>query len=190
MLQLSKKQIGQILKQRKVFEGVEAMVGVPWQAIAAIWYRESFSVASPKTPGGPFQFDPVPTKKLQDDLLRRFTSCTAAERKVIVDSGVNDFVAGAILAACWFRHSCKPVITPKATDGQIKDAFYGYNGRKYGTADKSPYVMNGYDEKHMNMRLRGTIPDASQPDGRRWVDIIDKRPGAFTVYKQLKAIGS
>ena len=64
------------------------------------------------------------------------------------------------------------------------DAFYGYNGRAWGPLPtNSPYVMNNFDAQHMNMVIRGSIPDGH--GGRKWIDNIDLRPGAFTVYKQL-----
>lgn len=46
--------------------------------------------------------------------------------------------------------------------------------------------MNGLDEAHKDMVLRGTVPDGK--GGRKRIEIVDKRPGAFTVYKQLKAL--
>ena len=185
-LKLTERQIDRIRQVKHVFEKAQKLTSVPWQATAAVWYRESFSVAPPKTPGGPFQFDPVLHPVTQRMLLKRFTQLSDAEIERYVNKGCNDFEAGAIYAACWLRLKTKPVITPGVSDDIIKDAFYGYNGRAYGSADKSPYVMNGFDEKHKNMVLRGTIPDGK--GGRKRVEIVDKRPGALTVYKQLKSI--
>jgi hypothetical protein len=186
LLKLSEAQIERIRQVKPVFEKVEKLTGVPWQALAAVWYRESFSVTPPKTPGGPFQFDPVLQPVTIRNLLSIFTSLSTDEIQQYARKGVNDFETGALCAACWLRLKTKPIITPRVSDEVIKDAFYGYNGRAYGSADKSPYVMNGFDAKHTNMLLRGTIPDGH--GGRKRVVIIDKRPGAFTVYTQLKSL--
>lgn len=169
-----------------VLKRIQAITGVPWQAMAGIWYRESFSVTPPKTPGGPWQFDPVPPRSALNTLLERFATLSYAERMAILDKGVNDFFAGGVLAACFLKTKTRYPISPNCDPAFIKDALYGYNGRKYGSADRSPYVMNGYDEAHFEMNLRGTIPDGK--GGRKWVDIIDRRPGAFTVYRQLKEL--
>lgn len=185
-LQLSNAQIQRIWEVKPIFEKIELLAGVPWQALAAVWYRESFSVAPPKTPGGPFQFDPIPPPATLKRLLQRFTSLPEMAVEQYVEKGVNDFEAGALFAACWLRLKVGPVVTPQASDALMKDAFYGYNGRAYGSADRSPYVMNGYSPQHHHMTLRGTIPDGQ--GGRRRVEIVDKRPGAFTIYKQLKAL--
>lgn len=185
-IRLTDRQIDRIRQVKHVFEKAQTLTGVPWQAIAAVWYRESFSVTPPKTPGGPFQFDPVLNPVTQRMLLKRFTQLSDAEIEHYVNKGCNDFEAGAIYAACWLRLKTKPVITSDVSDDLIKDAFYGYNGRAYGSADRSPYVMNGFDSKHKEMVLRGTIPDGK--GGRKLVEIVDKRPGAFTVYKQLKSL--
>jgi hypothetical protein len=185
-LKLSGWQMDHIRQVKHVFEKVEALTGVPWQAVAAVWYRESFSVTPPKTLGGPFQFDPILEPAIICNLLKFFTKLSELEIQHYARKGVNDFETGALCAACWLRLKTKPVITPNVSDEVIKDAFYGYNGRAYGSADKSPYVMNGLDEKHLNMVLRGTIPDGK--GGRKRIEIVDKRPGAFTVYTQLKAL--
>ncbi|MBY0451238.1 MAG: hypothetical protein K2X01_11500 [Cyanobacteria bacterium] len=186
VLGLTERQIDRIRQVKHVFEKAEKITGVPWEAIAAIWYRESFSITPPKTPGGPFQFDPIPDKPTLLALLLRFTNLKGKDIDQYIQKGVNDFEAGALFAACWLRLKVKPIITPDAADEVIKDAFCGYNGRAYGSADRSPYVMNGFDQERFNMVLRGTIPDGR--GGRKRVEIVDKRPGAFTVYKQLKSL--
>lgn len=186
ILGLTDRQIDRIRQVKPVFEKVEKITGVPWEAVAAIWYRESFSVTPPKTQGGPFQFDPIPDKTTLLALLLRFTNLKGKAIDQYVQKGINDFEAGALFAACWLRLKTKLIVTPDVSDEIIKDAFYGYNGRAYGSADRSPYVINGLDPEHSNMVLRGTIPDGQ--GGRKRVEIVDKRPGAFTVYKQLKSL--
>lgn len=185
-LKLSVDQIKKIQAVQPVFQKVEETTGVPWEAVAAVWYRESFTVQPPKTPGGPFQFDPTPSRATQLALLVRFTQLTGAQIYNIIEKGLDDFENAALMAACWLRYKVTPMITPNVSDEVIKEAFYGYNGRAYGAADRSPYVMNGFDAAHHRMQLRGTIPDGK--GGRHPVNIIDTRPGAFTVYKQLKSL--
>lgn len=174
-----------IIAQRKpVFEHAQALTGVPWQAIAAVWYRESFSVTPPKTPGGPFQFDPVPPRARLNELLKSYTKLDENERAALIGKGVNDFQAGTVFCACWLRHQSKANLSVDHSDAAIKDAFYGYNGRAWGAnPDNSPYVANESDLKHDDMIIRGTIPDGH--GGRKRIETIDGRPGAFAVYRQL-----
>lgn len=186
---LTPDQVKKVLSQRAVFVYVEKATGVPWQAVAAVWCRESLSVAPPKTPGGPFQFDPAPTRQKLIWLLSTYTNLPNKDIINMADKGVDDFTVGALACAGWLRHKVTPRITPDVSDAVIKDAFWGYNGRAYGSAEKSPYVMNGWDEARMEMMLTGTIPDKDRPGHR--IEIKprpEKRPGAFCVYKQLQAL--
>lgn len=184
---LTKVQIDKVLEHKDLFQKVEAATNVPWQAVAALWTRESFSVASPKTPGGPFQFDPVPPDARLRFLLDRYTNLGVPEKLDLVARGVDEFKSAAYFAACHGRDRANPVITPDVSDEDIKDFFWGYNGKAYGAANKSPYVMNGFDTAHDGMVLTGTIPDKNHPGKRiRIKPRPERRPGAFTVYKQLK----
>lgn len=191
-LQLTQAQVDKILKLKPHFLKAQEAAGVPWQAVAAIWMRESGSVAPPKTPGGPFQFDPAPPAAALKSLLRQFTKLSAAEIEQIAKKGVNDFAGSAILAACFLRTKTKPILSVNAPDEVILDALWGYNGKVQKSAWHSPYCVNGYDDAHMNMVIRGTLPDGK--GGRKPVldrntgkPPLDKRPGTFTMYKQLKA---
>jgi hypothetical protein len=186
---LNQKEIQHILIEKPVFLRAQKLVKVPWQAMAAIWYRESFSVTPPKTPGGPFQFDPPnPSRSALKASLKRYIKDLAdSELQQIVNGGVNDFHSACILAACHLRDKAKFVLADDHSDTAIKDAFYGYNGRAWGPhPENSPYVMNNFDAAHMNMRIRGTVPDGKS--GKKWIDTIDMQPGAFTIYKQLVAL--
>lgn len=165
---------------------IQTVTDVPWEAMAGIWFRESFSVAPPATVGGPWQFDPPPNDWKVQGLLDRFTKLSVTDRHTIAQKGINDFYAGGVIAACFLRTKTGPVIHPGVADEVIKDAMWGYNAKVYGSADHSPYVMNGYDAKHFPMKLTGSIPDGH--GGRKHIEILDKRPGAFTVYRQLKEI--
>lgn len=177
--------IAKIVAVKSILQQAEKLTGVPWQMIAAVWYRESFSVAPPKTPGGPFQFDPIPSINVLNGLMLDFCpTLDQVVRQYYINTFLTKFDVGAILAACWLRHNCKLDLKTDHTDIAVKDAFYGYNGRAFGPhPESSPYVYNNFDKMHTNMHLRGSIPDGK--GGREWIDIIDKRPGAFTVYRQL-----
>lgn len=187
---LSEDQLEKIVKNiRPYTERIEKITGVPKEAMEAINYRENSSrLTNPSTPGGPWQFDPIPSPDKVDYLLQRFTSLTKKERNEIIVKGVNDFFAGGVIAACFLRTKTGPVIHPQVEDDVIMDALYGYNGRAYGDATNSPYVYNGYDKEHYRLRVRGSVPDGK--GGRRIVNNPDTRPGAFVVYKQLKTAGN
>ena len=183
-LRLTERQLSKLLGHREMFEHVERLTGVPWRAMAAVWYRESFSVAVPKTPGGQFQFDPPPPDHQLRWLLHTFTQLEPAEIEQLIKRGICDFEAAALFAACHLRTKVRPVVTPDASDQLIIDALWGYNGRAYGSADHSPYVMSGLDAEHDGMIIRGTIPD--QAGGRKRIATVDRRPGAYVVYRQLR----
>ncbi len=154
---------------------VEEHTGVPWQAIAALWYRESFAFST-KEPSGPFGFtveERTPTALRL--LLDRFTDLDATEKELLV-SMASVFEAACYFAACRLRLKTAPVITPHATDEQIKDALWGYSGRYSAAAYQSSYVMNGFDENHLNMI---TIRPGVEP-------AVDSKLGAFSVFKLLK----
>lgn len=72
----------------------------------------------------------------------------------------------------------------KNDDSVVKDAFWGYNGRAYGSADKSPYVMNKFDDQHQDMHIHGTV--LNEAGKRIHINNVDKKMGAFTFYQQLK----
>lgn len=186
-LKLTPSQINKIKTVKPILLKAQQLTGVPWQAIAAVWYRESFSIAPPKTPGGPFQFDPIPAVAIIEGLLRTFVPLFPALLVEYAESMVvNDFEKAAVLAACWLRYKSKYPLAKDHSDRALKDAFYGYNGRAWGPhPESSPYVYNNFDSKHMNMVIRGSIPDPKSKTGRRFISTIDKRPGAFTVYRQL-----
>ena len=186
MLQLSDIDIHHVQDAYPILLQIQQKTGVPWQALAGIWYRESFSMTPPTTPGGPWQFDPPPTDARIVDWLNRYTNLDDFEKGTVRTKGVNNFYTGGILAACHMQESVNGVLKPDCPDNFVKSAIYSYNGRAYKNADDSPYVMNGFDADHNGMHLRGSIPNGH--GGRSWIDIIDHRPGAFVVYKQLKAL--
>jgi hypothetical protein len=197
LIRLSATEIATIKAHKLPLIEAESVIKTPWQMLAAVWYREHGLT----TGNNPFQFDPPPPHAKILGLLNSYTDYKPLKYSI------DDFSFAAILAACYLRAKCRhplviiesfqqpfpkdvnlekipevetvQVITQNTLDEAVADAFYGYNGRAYGSNPfNSPYVANEMDELHHNMSFRGTI------DGK-WVDIIDKRPGAFVVYKQL-----
>lgn len=185
---LNKAQIEKIRSVRMHFRRAQELTGVPWRAIATLWYRETFSVAPPTNrQGGQFQFDPPPSKSTLIGYLAKYIlpgKLTGEEKAELLKRGIEHFPTAAIFAACHLRHKAHAVLTPDAKEDEIKDAFYGYNGRAYGSADKSPYVMNYADFDHYEMRVRGTVRDQNGNNMR--VDNINKQIGALVVYRQLQ----
>jgi hypothetical protein len=185
---LSQADLDKMKNNKHVFTQAEIFTDVPWQAIASIWYRESFAIESPKTPGGPFQFDPKPNSIMISALLKSFVKMNPAAFDAfeidVCRFGIEDFASAAIIAACWLRHQCRFDLSKDHSDTAIKDAFYGYNGRAWGIhPESSPYVYNEFDVMHHAMTIRGSIP--LKGGGRKFISSKDLRPGAFTVYKQL-----
>lgn len=181
---LSPEQLQKIAVVKIAFTRAEALTNIPWQLIAAIWYRESFSITPPTTPGGPFQFDPLPATSVLQALLKTYTIAPDTVVHDLLVKGVNDFTAGAVFCACWLAHQCKFDLKTNHTDIAIRDACYGYNGRAWGPhPESSPYVNNEFDQMHHAMSIRGSVPMIG--GGRKWISTVDQRPGAFTVYKQL-----
>lgn len=188
---LDKNQLQAFVRVKAILQRAAALTGVPWQAIAAIWYRESFSVASPETPGGPFQFDPPLSQVRMRKLLTTYCpSLTPAERELLIYQGLDKFASAAVFAACWLREMSQYNLKDNHSDQAMLDAFYGYNGRAFGPNPyNSNYVVNELDLAHDDMLIRGSIPDKNNPGKRIWIKKTDLRPGAFTVYKQLLEAG-
>jgi hypothetical protein len=180
-IKLDKNQLYYIYQFKHVFNKASGLTNVPWQLLAGIWTRESFSVASPKTPGGPMQFDPPLSFSQITSLLHKYTNLTTIDIEKYARKGANDFPIAVICAACFLleKMNGKPI----RTDADIMTAAWRYNGAVGHNPTNSPYVYNGFDAEHNGMRLIGTIPDGH--GGRKKVDIVDHRPGAFTVYTQL-----
>ena len=135
--------------------------GVPWEAIAALHYREhNFYRDNPKNGQGPFQLYDLHNSNPSDPRLK-------------------DFRQSAQYAATFLRNKVANKLVPgKPLDADLevlKTAFWKYNGSQKVFAplpDKASYVMNYYDQEHYRMLFKN-----GKPDGRN---------GAFTVYTLLK----
>lgn len=172
--------------------------GIPWQALAAIHYRESEFQMISSRPGGAYQLDPGGSGA---DLKARITAhvkeiCQRYGQQY--GSIEENFTIASVVAADTLKGKARGVIaTAGAVDeDMLGDALWGYNGRSAshtadGTKDAekaswtySPYVAND-PQRGISLRLRGTVPDDSVPGGRRKIDIVDQRPGALTIYREL-----
>lgn len=158
---LSGRELRKIIENYPIYKEAANDADIPWQMLAAIHYRESSLSTKSRAHGGPFQFDPP------------------------LYQGEEDFTIGARLAARFLQNKSSYRLNPNTENiNIIKDTFWGYNGRAYGSSNNSPYVMNQFDNSHQNMRIRGTVID--QRGQRFRVNSIDKRLGAFTFYCELK----
>lgn len=164
---------------------------VPPHFLAALHYREhSFGTSSPG-PGGPMQFDPPLSDKRIRQLLNDYTSLPDDLVDKFVLKGQNNLFVALVLAGCFvqakLRYDNKPFLKKEMRSSTDQDlimrAFELYNGTAYGSAWKSPYVVNMLDNEHQNMRIIGTYIDKNGI--RRSVNVIDQRPGAYTVFKFL-----
>lgn len=129
---------------------------IPWQMLAAVHYAESGSdpgldmqAGNPVGTSGP-QVDDSYTIYGVPRTLEASAEHAAHEMIDKVDSGTTG----------------KKLNIKNPSDAAVKDAFYGKNGRAYGSANNSPYVMNYFDEAHANMN--GNV-----------------NAGTFTIYKLL-----
>ena len=169
-----------ILKNYQHLKYAQDVTGVAWQAIAAIWYRESGCNEKVSIAGGPMQFDPEPSRQNLRNLLDTYTKLNSEEKTYLLYQGVINFKSSFVFAACFLqtKRKCKELLTISSSDEDYAEAFYGYNGRAYGSYEKSPYVMNGYDQDRSRMIIKGTINGSP-------VRSVDSNPGALVIYKRL-----
>lgn len=184
-LKLSPQELQVITQLKSVYELAANYTNVRWQIIAGIHFRESGLAVHVKNP---FQFDPAPGPHYMSYLFGKYSNLPPEDVVVRVNKyGVDDFETAAILCGCFLHLKTSLPLSKEAPSTAFLDACYGYNGRGYGSAYDSPYCVNGLDDSHMNMHLVGTLPDGN--GGRKRVNIIDHRPGAFTVFQQLIDLG-
>lgn len=159
--QLSERHLTKVLENYESYKQASDAAGIPWQMLAAVHHRESGLSTKSRPHGGPFQFDPP------------------------LNKGEEDFTVGAFHAARFIQGKSHNRLSVDTKDEHIiKDAFWGYNGRAYGSHDNSPYVMNKFDSEHQDMRIRGSLINAQGERVR--IDVADKRMGAYTFYSELQ----
>ena len=109
---------------------------IPWQVLAAIHYRECNNNSNRSLlNGGTFCNNANGTR------------CSACDNGATLE---NDMRCAARL----FKEKANKSSIAEDDYDIIKDAFWGYNGRAYGSADASPYVANNFDSNHMNLRIQ------------------------------------
>lgn len=177
---LSKDILAGINKLKPEYVKAANKTKVPWQALAAIHYRESGNDPSKDLQAG----NPIGGGG------SNFASYPKGAPQSVEQSA--EYAAEELIRKAASGVVKKPVNVASPDAEAMKDALFGYNGRAsvYAaqaaalgfSADKqpyegSPYVMNNYDAKHKNMRM--ITRDFGGLDG------TDTRPGAFTVYAAL-----
>lgn len=157
---LSKKELDLIEKKYPVYKEAESKTGVHWKILAAVHYRESSLGQNRGARGNEFQFDGNYKHLASGDFLK------------------DAIYAGRILQEKNSQTQKKPLSQNEFAGERVKEALFRYNGRIYKEAERSPYVMNQFDEDHQNMRIylgRNANP--------RWG--VDHRLGAYTVIREL-----
>jgi len=201
---LHSRQLQAVRELRGAYEtAVRIVGGLPWQAIAAVHYREAEFAQRSTIPGGPFQLDPGGTGQELQERIEAYVQAVR-DKYGLLEGGTidSDFWLAAVVAAHELRSKVRAEIAAgSVVDGEVlADALWGYNGRsRYHTASGlpegesswrySPYVSND-PKRGVVLRIRGTVPDATVQGGRRMIDRPDPRPGAMIVYRELLARAS
>lgn len=158
------------------YKAAAAENGVPWEMIAALHYREHTFGRSDPNGEGPFQLTTY-YNQIQSGNPPTYKG------KPVTMAEIRDFGTSARLAADILKQKTGGGLSASPSDATVKDAFWGYNGRAYGSADRSPYVMNNFDDQHKRMRISGFVRGVGQ------ISATDTKDGAFTVYYLLRYLG-
>jgi len=178
-------QIQTINENKPVYEEAAKQANIPWQMVAVIHLRESgLRKDNPSNGQGIYQDyatlnGPYPTGAVDD----------------------AEFLRQTVWAANFLKNKASlPGLLATGDAGQVKDAFFGYNGRAgvYKTQaeslgfteayEGSPYTMNIADEK----RDPATNPTGwgqIKSDGGSIVYPANTDPGAFVMYTALGGAG-
>ena len=180
---------------RPFYEKSANKVGIPWEMIAVIHYREHrFSRSNPSNGQGVYQFydkhgGPYPTGAISDDEFQRQTDLAA------------EFIKG--------KAGGKAAQLKEGDEAAIKYTFFGYNGRAgvyinqaknlgFSDADAqngegSPYVMNRFDAKRdptvEPTKSNGTWGQI-KTDGGSIEYPANTDHGAFTIYAAIAGSNS
>ncbi len=165
---LSNNELDRIQKNYPAYKEAEQKADVNWRVLAAIHYRETNLSQHPLTKGNPFQFDGVYKSKVTGDLF-----------KDAVTAGKILQAKTQIQSARYGLEKVAPLQASQTEGENLRQAVFRYNGPIYGSPEKSPYVMNGLDEKHQGMLIyRGRDVNP------RWG--VDHRPGIMALVKDLE----
>jgi hypothetical protein len=180
---------------RPFYEKSANKVGIPWEMIAVIHYRESrFERSNPGNGQGVYQFydkrgGPYPTGAISDDEFQRQTDLAA------------EFIKG--------KAGSKASQLKEGDEAAIKYTFFAYNGiadaykrqaKNLGFSDAeanygegSPYVMNRFDAKRdptiEPVKSNGTWGQIKTDGGSIEYPANDDH-GAFTIYAAIAGSNS
>ncbi|GEM_PF-3285309 len=163
--EIRKADLDRIQKNYPAYKEAEVKTGVNWKILAAIHFRESSLGRTAKN--NPFQFHGSLEKLATGNLLQdAISSGEILQKKSQVMSKKPGLVRTAPLK-------------PDQVDGNnVRKAIFLYNGPIYKTPENSPYVMNGLDEEHRNMKIY--LGKESNP---RWG--MDQRLGVLAYAREL-----
>lgn len=177
----------------KLYRKAGLITNVPPHFLAALHYRESSFRSTSPGPGGPMQFDPPLSDTSMKHLLKTYTNLEKSTIEKFIQKGQDNLFVALVLSGCFVQQKLKyqnlPPLTKTDTSEKnqsiLMKGFELYNGTAYGSPWNSPYVVNLLSPEKKAMRIVGTYID---PNGKRKkVDVVDKRPGAYTVFRWLEA---
>ncbi len=166
---LSEKQLDRIEELYPFYKQAEKMTQVNWKILAGIHYRESSHGLDPKAKGNQFQFDGDLKSKATGNLL-------------------SDLIqTGKILQSKAKAAKMNPLFPNQFHTENVAQALFGYNGKIYRrfvssnqpSYDRSPYVLNQIDSKHIEMPIY--LGKNAHP---QWS--IDHRLGVITFANELE----
>ncbi len=175
-------EIKQRIEQNKpIYENAAKSVGIPWQMIAAVHFREAGCDPTRSTVSG----EKLGTRNPDDGqtyyTLEQAAKRTAEKLKSLVkavygfdlnESPTDDVLGYAFLAynrGYMYRNGLNANGRPCPNQNEARNTPY----------DKSPYVVNFIDENHQNMNWNGCIDSGMTHK--------DSNLGALAVYKILQA---
>lgn len=185
---LSDAQLSAIEKNKLVYEAAGAQAGVPWQAIAVLHLRET----------GLKRINPDNGQGIYQDFAKVNGPYPPSGA---IEVSEEEFLRQSVWAAGFFKAKATNPEAISTDIEQIKDAFFGYNGRaqqyieqaeKLGFKngyDGSPYVMN-YADALRDPELKPTEWGQIKEDGGSLVYPANKGHGAFVVYSSLAGIST
>lgn len=169
---LSSSIINQIKNNKPAYVAAANKEHVPWQALAAVHFREGSNAPSRSGPSGEAPGTVNPDSHRVE--CQTFAECEMVRASKLKSLGYMAY---------------RVKISDSSTDEDLKKAFLAYNrGNMYNnghcTVDQSPYVMNNYDLLHKLMRWPDNSCEPSSTRGK-----INVPNGAYTVYVLLIQMG-
>ncbi|MBF0493449.1 MAG: hypothetical protein HQM15_11820 [Deltaproteobacteria bacterium] len=164
---LQSKDLDLIQKNYPAYKQAEQKTDVNWRVLAAIHLRETNLSQAAGTKHNPFQFDGIYKSKISGNLLQdAITAGNILQTKTQVEN------------AHYGLKAVDPLRAEQMDGENLRQAIFRYNGPIYGSPEKSPYVMNAWDEEHQAMpiyRGKAAVP--------HWG--VDHRLGVMTTIREL-----